>query len=424
MAFILVVNPYVPGQIKQDKVMNMGVLTVASALACENEVKIVDHYSNPTKQISEWFDSDTRVVAFSCSGAESYCTSLIEVRKLKKEHPEIFILMGGQHISGLFQSGILPIEETAVDCFTPGPGEISINKIVNAIRKGQVVPKVVLGEDPGVIYPLNYSLYPDWKNLIPCVEIGRGCNHNCNFCNSEKMRKIARYICRDVSDVDKEVRTIVDYYGADTDIFLFGSIFGENTRQTAAVLNDLYEIAPTAKYTFNLRTDCRWERFIDPLEKLNIRSVFFGMESASRTILENMNKSRRPDEYIERSRKVLKKFSEEGIPFFTSFILGYWGENWDTIKETREFLCENRDYLKAIGVNRFYIYPGTYDFDNVLELSKRYNCKTEFLSDLQSYQILRQGNLTGEEIENECRILEKEHNDTLYFDNVRSWRFR
>lgn len=46
MAFILVVNPYVPGQVKQDKVMNMGVLTVASALADEVDVKIVDHYSN------------------------------------------------------------------------------------------------------------------------------------------------------------------------------------------------------------------------------------------------------------------------------------------------------------------------------------------------------------------------------------------
>lgn len=64
MAFILVVNPYVPGQVKQDKVMNMGVLTVASALADEVDVKIVDHYSNPTRSISEWFDTDTQVVAF------------------------------------------------------------------------------------------------------------------------------------------------------------------------------------------------------------------------------------------------------------------------------------------------------------------------------------------------------------------------
>lgn len=221
MAFILVVNPYVSGQIKQDKVKNMGVLTVASALANEVDVKIVDHYSNPTKPISEWFDDDTRVVAFSCSGAESYYTSLIETRKLKKEYPEIIILMGGQHISGLFQSGILPIEEVVVDCFTSGPDEISIIKIVNAIRKGRVIPIVVLGEDSGVIYPLDYTLYPDWKNLIPCVEIGRGCNHSCIFCNSEKMRKIARYICRDVSDVAQEVRNIIDYYGEDTDIFLF-----------------------------------------------------------------------------------------------------------------------------------------------------------------------------------------------------------
>ncbi len=85
MAVVLVVNPYVPSQIKQDKVMNMGVLTVASALASEFDVKIVDHYSNPLKQVKEWFDDDTKVVAFSCSGAESYYASLIEARKIKKE---------------------------------------------------------------------------------------------------------------------------------------------------------------------------------------------------------------------------------------------------------------------------------------------------------------------------------------------------
>ena len=424
MAFILVVNPYVPGQVKQDKVMNMGVLTLASALANEVDVKIVDHYSNPTKSISQWFDGDTRVIAFSCSGAESYYTSLIEARKIKMGYPDKVILMGGQHISGLFQSGILPMDEFAVDCFTPGPGEISIIKIINAVKKGKRLPKVVLGEDPGHIYSLDYSLYPDWKNLIPCVEIGRGCNHSCNFCNSENMRKIARYICRDVSDVAREVKTIVGYYGDDTDIFLFGSIFGENAKQTAAVLNELYEIAPRAQYTFNLRTDCRWEKFIDPLKKLKVRSVFFGMESASKTILEKMNKSRNPEHYIERSKMVLKKFSEEKIPFFTSFILGYWGENWNTINETKQFIFENRDYLRAIGVNRFYIYPGTYDFDNVHELSQRYNCKTQFMEDLQSYLILNQGELSGDEIEEVCRSIETECNDPVYFENVRSWRFR
>ena len=173
MAVVLVVNPYVPSQIKQDKVMNMGVLTVASALASEFDVKIVDHYSNPLKQVKEWFDDDTKVVAFSCSGAESYYASLIEARKIKKEYPDIVILMGGQHISGLFQSNILPINEIAVDCFTPGPGEISLVKIVVEIQRGHSIPKVVLGEDSGKILNLDYSLYPDWKNLIPCVEIGR-----------------------------------------------------------------------------------------------------------------------------------------------------------------------------------------------------------------------------------------------------------
>ncbi len=424
MAFVLVVNPYVSGQIKQDKVMNMGVLTVASALANEFDVKIVDHYSNPSKQIKDWFDDNTRIVAFSCSGAESFYTSVIEARKIKREFSDIVILVGGQHISGLFQSNILPLNEESVDCFIPGPGEITIIKIVSEIKKGNTIPKLILGEDTREILKLDYTLYPDWKNMIPCVEIGRGCNHNCNFCNSKNMRRIAKYICRNVCDVDDEVNTIVNYYGDETDIFLFGSIFGENIKQTSSVLSDLYELAPRAKYTFNLRTDCIWEKFIEPLEKLNIRSVFFGMESASIDILFRMNKARRPEQYIKRSHEIFKKFSEERIPFFTSFILGYWGENSKTITETSTFIEDNREFLKSIGVNRFYIYPGTYDFDNITELSKKYSCQLEYLENFQSYVILKQGEFSGGEIEMKCQELESKYNDPTYYENVRKWRFR
>lgn len=424
MAFILIVNPYVPGQIKQDKVMNMGVLTIASALASEYDVKIVDHYSHPLTPLSEWIDLETRIIAFSCSGAESFYTSLVEARKIKIEYPEVIILMGGQHISGLYQSNILPLNEPSVDCFTPGPGEISLLKIAQIVKEGKTLPKVVLGEDPGKIFKINYKLYPNWQLLIPCVEIGRGCNHNCNFCNSENMRKIAKYICRDVYDIEEEVQTIVDLYGNQPDIFLFGSIFGENTQQTSTVLSDLKNIAPQAKYTFNLRTDCNWEKFIDPLEQLTIRSVFFGMESASPSILQRMNKSRNPQRYLEKSHSALKKFTEENIPFFTSFILGYWGETNETINETAQFIENNQDYLRAIGVNRYYIYPGSKDFMNIHELSQKYKCKLEYLPNLQSYIILEQGNLSGEFIEQKSNELESLYNEPVYFESVRSWRFR
>ena len=80
--------------------------------------------------------------------------------------------------------------------------------------------------------------------------------------------------------------------------------------------------------------------------------------------------------------------------------------------------------MKAIGVNRFYIYPGTHDFDNIIRLSKLYDCETKFISNLQSYVILRQGVLTDKEIERECHSLETQYNDPIYFKNVRSWRFR
>ena len=127
---------------------------------------------------------------------------------------------------------------------------------------------------------------------------------------------------------------------------------------------------------------------------------------------------------VAEAKNTNKKFAEENIPFFTSFILGYWGETNETINETAQFIENNQDYLKAIGVNRYYIYPGSKDFMNIHELSQKYKCKLEYLPNLQSYIILEQGNLSGEFIEQKCNELESLYNEPVYFESVRSWRFR
>lgn len=423
MAFVLVVNPFIPGQKKKDKVMNMGVLAVASTLAQEYDVQIVDYYANPDTPISTHISYDTKVVAFSCSGAESYRESIKQARIIKHEFPNICILMGGQHISGLFQSNMLPLYAETVDCYIPGPCEKTLLDVCGKIRRGETLDSVMLGEDLRKIGFMNYELYPNWQEMIPCVEIGRGCNHNCHFCNSQNMRKISKYICRGVEDVIQETRRIISLYGSKTDIFLFGSIFGENTIQTRTVLEELKKIAPEAQYTFNLRSDSRWEKYIDAMKELHIRLVFLGIESASIKILELMNKTKNPYDYLERTQSIIKVFGELNIPFFSSFILGYWGETEQTIAETFTFIKNNKDYFKAIGVNQYYVYPGSTDYDHISELAKVYRCKINCLSDIQSYSIEKQGEITSSEIQNYCNILENQYNDQEYFEKVRSWRF-
>ena len=61
---------------------------------------------------------------------------------------------------------------------------------------------------------------------------------------------------------------------------------------------------------------------------------------------------------------------------------------------------------------------------NIHELSQKYKCKLEYLPNLQSYIILEQGNLSGEFIEQKSNELESLYNEPVYFESVRSWRFR
>jgi radical SAM superfamily enzyme YgiQ (UPF0313 family) len=423
MPDIVLINPTVPMQHKKDRVPNIGLLATATVLNRHFEVQIVDHYSTPFIDLASQIPQDVRAIAFSCSSAESYYSALQEALKIKFLWPHVPILMGGQHITGLYQSSILPKEMSCVDCYFVGSSEITAEDVFTKILKGEKPNKVVIGEGVSTIFALDYKLYPNWEYLIPCVEIGRGCNHSCNFCNSRKMRELSNYICRDAHDVLREIEYITSIYGKESDIFLFGSIFGENTDQTNEVLHLIEEYAPEAKYTFNLRVDCQWEKFIDALEHLKIRSVFFGMENAADEILLNMKKTTDPQKYRERALTIFKKFTQLGIPYFTSFILGYWGENKKTLIQNRTFLEQHCEYLSAIGVNRYYIYPGSWDFDNIISLCRKYNNTVKFIPQLQTYILENKVFFSGNEIELYCNELEVMCNHEKHMEDVRRWRF-
>ena len=173
-----------------------------------------------------------------------------------------------------------------------------------------------------------------------------------------------------------------------------------------------------------MRVDSSWRRFWDEIADLNIRSVFFGMESASRTILQSMGKTANPSTYIDEAHYIFKAFSEQGIPFFVSLILGYWGENRSTVKETQQFLEENKNYVKAISVNRFQIYPGSYDYEHFKVLLKQYDTDYHIDPANKLITLNRMNDLSGEEIDELCNTMSTQYNsDVDYFKLVRDWRF-
>lgn len=422
---ILLVNPNIPSQIKRDKVPNIGVLCIASYLTQQGyDASICDLSQSCIKDLLVRIDIDKPLlIGFSCTSAESYQEAISAAKTIKCQF-DVPIIAGGQHITGLMAMGENYLS-SIFDCHISGPGEIAIADIIKYFRINKCsLSRCVIGDSLTEFVSLDYTLYPNYENYIPCVEVVRGCNHNCNFCNASLIRELTGYRYRSPQDLREELKKIIKIYGENTDIFLFGPIFGNDITRTKIILRLLQEFPNTVKFSFNMRVDSPWREFIDELRFINIRSVFFGMESASSSILLAMKKTHTPIHYIKSAGEIFKEFSKYNIPYFVSFILGYWGETLETINETEEFIKLNKKYLKAISVNHYHIYPGASDYANLDILCSQHNVKYTINSQNQLIYIEPQNGISFQNIQAKCKQIENDQNtDTEYYNNVRSWRF-
>jgi radical SAM superfamily enzyme YgiQ (UPF0313 family) len=89
----------------------------------------------------------------------------------------------------------------------------------------------------------------------------------------------------------------------------------------------------------------------------------FGVESLSPTILRNMRKGN-SKQYPEQAERAVRLTREAGIWCNCTFIIGYPGETWESIRETARFMKEH-DVLN----NMFYAtaYPSTKLYSNEYE---------------------------------------------------------
>jgi radical SAM superfamily enzyme YgiQ (UPF0313 family) len=76
----------------------------------------------------------------------------------------------------------------------------------------------------------------------------------------------------------------------------------------------------------------------DLLAESGCKGVFWGIESADRTVLRVMNKGASPERYAQGVRKL----NERDIMTYASCIVGFPGETEETIRNTINFIRENR----------------------------------------------------------------------------------
>jgi radical SAM superfamily enzyme YgiQ (UPF0313 family) len=359
------INPNIRGEM----LPNTGLAYVASAIAMDHEVFVIDlafHRSHWQTILKErLMQTNPDVIGISCLTFNH--VEAIAVSKLAKEViPRATIVFGGTHPT------IMP-EETlnneTVDAVCIGEGEVTFNEYLNALDAGKSCHgiegiwykhdgRVIKNDLRPWIQDLDSIAYPDWDQweierylslptplhkTIPLLA-SRGCPYECAFCVNQFLRdsipgKYVRF--RSAQNILDEIKRnqrrysakgfqivsfIDDIFGMRKDIF-----YDFCSRYTGAGLDQ--DIA----WLCNTRANLVDEQWVESAVNAGCFYLKVGIEAGDSYLRNKIYRKYLSTEEIKRCHRIMRNHD---VLTQYNFILGGPGETRETLRETLKLLAE------------------------------------------------------------------------------------
>lgn len=203
----------------------------------------------------------------------------------------------------------------------------------------------ILGEKP---ITLDEVPYPDYSlvdldkfcgispqvGAVPsfCMMASRGCPFNCIFCNTPAYwGKKMRY--RDPLNVVGEVEYLHKMYGA-REVFFQDDTFNLNHEWAFGVFEEIIKRGLNKEMIFRIcarvNEKLLTEEFLDMAIRAGVWNIFYGLESGSQEMLDNMKKGITVEE-INRAIDMTRK---KNLQTACALVVGLPGESWETLRKT------------------------------------------------------------------------------------------
>jgi anaerobic magnesium-protoporphyrin IX monomethyl ester cyclase len=187
------------------------------------------------------------------------------------------------------------------------------------------------------------------------ITTARGCPFSCTFCVHERGIK---YRARSIENVMEEIRIMYDKYKFNI-LIMMDELFAVNKKRMVEMCNAI--IAGKEKYgwdfdwVFQTHASANLDLTTLKLAKKAGCYLFsYGIESASPTVLESMNKRAKPEQFVE----AIRLSKEAGVGFSGNLIFGDVAETDDTMAESLNFwITHCRDSF--VFLSRVVPYPGS-----------------------------------------------------------------
>ncbi|MBU7014837.1 MAG: B12-binding domain-containing radical SAM protein [Theionarchaea archaeon] len=269
------------------------------------------------------------------------------LKRFRQRAPDCVTVLGGPLPS------VAPAETLKfmplVDYVVVGEGERVLLELVQHIEKGKSpdIEGVCYRKGESLFYnpqttrvnvetlPLPaYDLLPPLKDytgggdpVVLTMAASRGCIYNCTFCSSKMMW--GTYRCRSVSSVVDEVASYVRAYG---DIFIdfLDDIFTAYPTWVKAFCRRLQQQDLEVKWSCITRVDRVSRELLKDLKDAGCRIIFYGVDSGTQRILNQINKGYK----VEDVTKAIRMSLEFGFSIENTFIINFPTETRQEMMET------------------------------------------------------------------------------------------
>lgn len=311
------------------------------------------------------------VIAFSVYSSFDWlkCKALAELARA--QWPDAVLVAGGYHASARPLEMIA--EDAPFDVAVVGEGERPLVTIVDSVRGGAPLRKVVLGpeaiDDLDSLPPSDWSLLARYQKIARRVAsqaqvyLSRGCPFDCAFC-MERAKRETSWRPLSIERAIEEIVSLHRFLDLRTWTLYFGdALFGMRKSWRRKFLEELARRdIPVDKYWLLIRVDMVEDEDLRLFSAANC-GLGFGLESGDPRQLATIRKSGRLDDYLERMEHISERAREHDVPWGANIICGHPGETEQTMRTSAAYMAKlfgnPRGVTGFLSVDPFRLYPGS-----------------------------------------------------------------